>query len=178
MTNATESASAGAQIRILLKAEQYRSAGTEDANAQIAVPGVGTFVQHMLKISVLPWFVKHPRTLDAWIAKHRAALQKGWDNSDPSVGPAGVADGNAPGSGHLRVKYVPLPIRVQDTLPETLVQAPSPKWVASKFNSRRTILEIIGPGGSGKTTLARQIGTWGLAGSTPEGLPGHPMVPV
>ena len=34
MTNATESASAGAQIRILLKAEQYRSAGTEDANAR------------------------------------------------------------------------------------------------------------------------------------------------
>lgn len=34
MTNAIKSASAGAQMGILVKAEQYRSAGTEDANAR------------------------------------------------------------------------------------------------------------------------------------------------
>jgi len=34
MTNAIKAASAGAQMRILLHAEQYRSAGTQDANAR------------------------------------------------------------------------------------------------------------------------------------------------
>ena len=40
------------------------------------------------------------------------------------------------------------------------------------------MIQVIGPGGAGKTTFARQVGRWALLGSRPGGFPIQAMIPV
>jgi adenylate kinase family enzyme len=42
----------------------------------------------------------------------------------------------------------------------------------------RWTVQIVGPGGAGKTTLARAIGNWALENAIGAGLSDHLMVPV
>jgi hypothetical protein len=74
--------------------------------------------------------------------------------------------------------YIPLPLRLADPQSGPLVAEPTASDIGSLFGSSRTVLEIVGPGGAGKTTLARQIGNWVLHGGRPGGFPGHAMLPV
>jgi hypothetical protein len=46
---------------------------------KVDIPIVGSFLQIVpWLIMVLPWFIRRQRTLDAWIAEHRTALDSAW----------------------------------------------------------------------------------------------------
>jgi hypothetical protein len=122
--------------------------------------------------AVLPWFVRHPRTLDAWARENRANLRQAWESE---AGFATHSDGNL--STHVGA-YVPLPIRIGDPFSGTLVSEPAASEIRKLIREPRSTLQLIGPGGAGKTTLARQIGEWAFDDGPQSGLCSHPLIPV
>ena len=74
--------------------------------------------------------------------------------------------------------YVPLPIRMSDPESGPVVSEPSAAMISELFSKKRSPIVVIGPGGAGKTTFARQVGYWALLGGQPGGLQQHAMIPV
>jgi hypothetical protein len=141
---------------------------------KINIPGLGDIPQIIFRFcTVLPWFVRHRRTLDAWVTEHRASLRQAWESEIGLVSPRNFDDSSV----HMAI-YVPLPIRVADPLSGDLVSQPTPNDVRKMIKGPRSTLQIIGPGGTGKTTLARQIGQWALDYGPQSGLSENPMLPV
>jgi hypothetical protein len=138
---------------------------------KLSIPGVGPTLQVALKtFTVLPWFVIHTRTLDAWVNAHRKDIEKGWGLD--------TRFDNARSQDPASSVYVPLPIRIADENSGPTIQEPSAIEIGALFDSKRSLFVIVGAGGAGKTTLAQQIGRWALESGRPGGFPGHPMMPV
>jgi hypothetical protein len=138
---------------------------------KLSIPGVRPPLQLALKaFTVLPLFITHPRTLDAWVDAHRREIGKGWGLDTQ---PDNARDGNQASS-----LYIPLPIRIGDPNSGETIQEPSASRIGALFSNERAVVEIVGAGGAGKTTLAREIGRWALQSGYPGGFPGHPMIPV
>ena len=121
----------------------------------------------------LPWIVRHDRTLDAWVASQRGFVDKAW-------GAATVpgTSGDQMLQESASTPYIPLPLRQGDPQSGPEIPEPSASDVGALFSSPRTVVEIVGPGGAGKTTLARQVGRWALRAGFPGGFSGHAMMPV
>jgi hypothetical protein len=64
--------------------------------------------------------------------------------------------------------YVALPIGLRDESSERRIQTPSAEQFGLLFAQDRAILEILGPGWIGKTTLASQIGHLARAAGQPD----------
>ena len=58
----------------------------------------------------------------------------------------------------LRKNYVPMPIL--DETSDFVINEPGPSWATNLSSGKRNIVQIIGDGGLGKTTLAIQIANW------------------
>jgi photosystem II stability/assembly factor-like uncharacterized protein len=141
-----------------------------DKIGDISIPGVGDVLKIMLRtLAMLPWFVKHHRTLDAWIERNRQALESVWSN-DAAQMPS--RDGRTP------ELYVQLPIVIGNPSTGPLFQQPIPDDFTQLMREHRFHLQIVGPGGAGKTTLARQIGRWALDGSIRSGKDKHKLIPI
>jgi hypothetical protein len=138
---------------------------------KIDLPVLGDLVRILLRLlTVLPWIVTHPRTLDAWIAKHGAAIRNAWGN-DVGFVPFAYVESDSLSS---QFTYIPLPIRVSGAL----IERPSEAEIRKLVKHPRSTIQIIGPGGAGKTTLARQMGEWTVQNGRDTGLSDHPMLPV
>ena len=74
----------------------------------------------------------------------------------------------------LRSFYVPLPVITRDGLNEK----PDEKILGEIFNTKRSIIQIIGPGGSGKTSLAIEIGKWIIASTRNKKSGWVPRLPI
>ncbi|MCS3795649.1 NB-ARC domain-containing protein [Niastella sp. OAS944] len=96
------------------------------------------------KITIVPLFVLQPRIADTWAKRHRKALIESFQNQK---------------TVQIHNSYVPIPVRLHSPNGE-LIKEPSPKSLSKLFKGSRLCLEVIGPGGVGKTTLAVQIGLW------------------
>jgi hypothetical protein len=120
-------------------------------------------VKLFLRLTFLPWLVKHPRTLDAWVQEHLETVRGEFENDDivRSVG-----------------AYVPLPLRIDDAVTGRLIEMPDAGKLAPLLGKKRTVLEVIGPGGAGKTSLAVAVGRWALEGPVTRLLAEHVMLPV
>jgi len=95
--------------------------------------------------------------------------------------------GSGPHPGSIRTKCCRRSLRrlhsfatATGSIPSPARRSPKPSAsdVGALFSSARTVLEIVGPGGAGKTTLARQVGRWGASGGPPRRVSGHAMMPV
>jgi len=136
----------------------------------ISIPGIGDLLKAVLRtLAVLPWYVKRPRTLDAWIQHNREALATAWSNDAPQTPSK---------EGRNPEFYVQLPVVIGNPVAGSLLQQPTPEDFTRLMGESRYHLQIVGPGGAGKTTLARQIGRWVLDGYIRGGNDGHKMIPI
>ena len=149
----------------------YRKLKIYTVVEQIDIPGVGKILQLILKLTILPRFVTHRRTLHAWVAANRAAAGNAWD-ANFRLSSADINE-----QKRLDVPYVPLPLLIEDSGPKRSLPQPTPEHFDSLLKSKRSVVQIIGQGGGGKTTLARHIGNLALAGGEPGGLK-HCRLPV
>lgn len=122
----------------------YRRVGIFEAVQKLNIPGLSEGLQIALKLTVLPWLISRPRVLDAWLTQNLDAFSTVFDQEEAVA----------------RLHYYPLPLR-RGTTQET-VQTPSPEDFAADFSARHMLLQILGAGGSGKTSLAAQLGRWAL----------------
>lgn len=123
----------------------------------------GSLIRIISEITFVPFFVKHQRTLDAWTKKYGPGLLSGFENEIT------VKD---------HPEYVSLPIKLNDPINGKQLDAPSVENISFLFNKYRAALEIVGTGGSGKTTLAIQLAKWANDISTREKFGNHYWLPV
>jgi hypothetical protein len=138
----------------------YRNLKIYSLVEQIEIPGIGKLLQFLLKLTILPWFVTHPRTLRAWVNANRRRAAATWDASVRT--PSAMQTRNA----GLDLPYVALPVEVKDVT-SRLLNPPLAEDFEALFKGARNVVQIIGQGGTGKTTLAKHIGGLALAGGEP-----------
>jgi hypothetical protein len=118
------------------------------------IPWVAGDLATFFLAAVLPYFAHHQRVLNAWVDKHADKVSRAL-RSDHRLTPP--------------EQYVPLPIAAFDRslqsvqLTETeRIAEPTAVHFRPRIEANRTLIEIIGAGGSGKTTLAVRLAFWGL----------------
>lgn len=114
-----------------------------DAASRLGIPGVGDIIVGLFRALLLPLLARHPRVLNAWVLAHRDALKKGFETA-------------AEGSAGRIPPYTVLPV---DGPGGERIE-PSPFALGRFFRSDRCCMQIIAPGGAGKTRLAIEIGRW------------------
>ncbi|RFM30832.1 hypothetical protein [Chitinophaga silvisoli] len=103
------------------------------------------------------------RVQNAWVMLFASTAAKKYERSEIT---------------QLRSYYVSLPVRLNDPVTGRLVEKPDEKILDQLFNTERTIIQIIGPGGTGKTSLAVAICRWVIQ-ATRDRVPGWiPRLPI
>jgi hypothetical protein len=145
----------------LLRLNEFLNRVTDSATGQdlgvwgAPVAGVLTLTRWLSVVGLL----KHPqRSLDAWVAARLPAARERFEKL-PTVSRRNV--------------YVTLPL----VMDGALVTDPSPRSFHPAFRQGPTRLLICGEGGAGKTSLAAQLGRWGMRGGI-DGLCPHALLPV
>lgn len=121
----------------------YRRAYIFEAVEKLGVPGAG-FIKFFLSATLVPFFAFHRRTVDAWGKKHLLAFRSRWTADLQKASPAAEVS-----------SYIPLPIEVDGDL----ITTPGSERLLKIF-AKPGVVEILGPGGIGKTTLLKQLATW------------------
>jgi hypothetical protein len=121
----------------------YRRAFVYEAVAKSGIPGAD-LIKIVLSGTLVPFFVFQQRTLQAWTLKHRRGFRTRWDNDLRKS--ALVREDS---------RYVSLPVETDNDV----IDQPNASLLLPMFN-QDALVEIVGPGGIGKTTLLKQIAAW------------------
>ncbi len=92
-------------------------------------------------------FAHSNRCLDAWVKNNFSVLKKQYLQAETVLSKNG---------------YVPLPIRLTHKTTGELIEKPSRQLLQRILNKKKAITQVIGPGGSGKTSFACEAGRWML----------------
>jgi energy-coupling factor transporter ATP-binding protein EcfA2 len=116
-----------------------------------------------LQTSIRADFLKHDDALDTWVAKRRdkalVALEQTLRLAQKSA-------------------FIPLPIRQEGASSGPIV-APQSRAFGYLFEGEAaSLVEIVGPGGVGKSTFAAQLARWSLLPRPEDRLTPHLMIPV
>lgn len=119
----------------------YKKISLKDFAGTLSLSNPLSFILKLVIDSTfLPYFVCHPRVLDAWVSKHRERTYQAF-TTIPSVS--------------QRKNPIPLPLRIKYGSVDELLPEPSVSKLKEIFgNNERTVVSINGVGGSGKSTLA------------------------
>src|SRR5271166_6307230 len=145
--------------------------------------------------ATLPWLCRHPRVRRAWIAQYRRGEVRLRDLGKPAresfLEHPEVLDTWV--SAHIkrasealegfdlcaqRQIYVECPVRIGSGKSGQLIERPSPNTLRAAFARQRAVVAIVGPGGTGKSTLACAIARWAMSNEADIRLLPHPMLPV
>jgi HEAT repeat protein len=105
------------------------------------------------------WFHYHPRVLDAWVEEHVEVARYAFAQKS---------------TAQEREVHIPIPVILQG---KTVAELASSN-LHHTFGDGRQCLLIWGEGGSGKTSLACQLGKWSMNDRKPQRLARHRMLPV
>lgn len=83
--------------------------------------------------------------MNAWIHAHKENLIRSFNQNE---------------AARVRGPYVPLPLRIKSNDAFALIDRPDVQLLQHLFKSKRSVIQIVGPGGAGKTTLAVALGHW------------------
>lgn len=147
-------------LRPLWLLSLYRRLGIFEVAQKLSIPGLSDGILMLLKVAVLlPWFITRPRVLDAWIKKNLEAFEKVFEQKEAVE----------------QLQYYPLPLRrLAKYKSQEIISNPGPGDFISDFSTHHVLLQIIGDGGSGKTSFAAQLGRWALE----QRLTKHVAVPI
>lgn len=124
--------------------------------------------------SVRAQFLSCTDVLDAWVERRAALASAGFERLDDVA-------------SRPKDLYVPWPVTVSSSGEMITLTEPKPSDLRTYFalsspdtglEPDRTLIEILGEGGTGKSTLACQMGRWALAESIENRLGPHRMIPV
>jgi photosystem II stability/assembly factor-like uncharacterized protein len=117
----------------------------------------GKWLEHygksLVKVNELPdrvleSFVEAEDFLDTWVAKRVDSCREHFKRERESLG--------------VRF-YVPMPVRVSGQNKSATLARPSSRDIRALVGDHKMVIEIIGDGGSGKTTLGTEICMWAMA---------------
>jgi photosystem II stability/assembly factor-like uncharacterized protein len=134
----------------------------------------------MARVLVLPWVTRHARVRRAWLDAYRQRTTgfdklakeirheflKADDVLDAWVARRLLAARSALGRILLyqaRRTYIQVPVHANDDGNDNIMDQPRALDFRSILNRERAVIVIVGPGGSGKTTLACALARWALA---------------
>jgi photosystem II stability/assembly factor-like uncharacterized protein len=138
----------------------YRGTGLARLVEGLPIPVLGDVIRMLSFGTLLPWFVKRPQVLDAWVCSRIGQLQTTGDGR--CVAPGDVLERN-PG---LSLRYVPLPVQVMgDGAKVRDIRDPTVGDLVPLASSP-VVIQIVGPGGVGKSTLARQVSHYLMSSGT------------
>ncbi|MEP1661039.1 MAG: YCF48-related protein [Anderseniella sp.] len=155
----------------------------------------GAAIAKVLRLFTVPWFKRRPRVRRAWLNEYENC-EATFDNlatdvrahylDQPEVLDAWVARRVTTARDLLaqlphfrkRSTYIPIPVRVDGNASGTGSDQPTSDLFRPLFERRRTVLSIIGAGGSGKTTLACALARWSMADEEADRLMPHLAIPV
>lgn len=141
----------------------YRKIGLYRYFEQIPFQALAGPLKAAGAVAILPSLVRRPRVLDAWVSQYLEAARTRFYNEN---------------TVRHTASYIPLPVKLAAGGVETLVAKPTPEALARLLHRKRAVVELVGPGGSGKTTLAIQIARWALGGIDGKNLLEHPALAI
>jgi hypothetical protein len=104
-----------------------------------------------------------------------ARVQNAWVRSFAGIGESKY---NLSEVTRQRMGYVSLPVFAGDPVKGHLIKEPDTVMLNELFDKKRTIIQIIGPGGAGKTSLAVEMGRWMFWRTKNRKTGQMPMVPL
>ena len=124
------------------------------------IPGIGLAeaLRWLAKITILPLFVEHPRTLDAWIRAHGDKLRAEFLTLADSIQtlPEPIEDSSRDSQVRkARVPNAPVWLRKSGTEEQLRADATS---LRALLEPARALIEVVGRGGSGKSYFALDCG--------------------
>jgi photosystem II stability/assembly factor-like uncharacterized protein len=122
----------------------------------------GNVIKSALKLTLVPLFVTHTRTLDAWVSEKSERWRHQFTTETRGIGAQ---------------SYVALPLEIRDEGSTQFLKEPLARDLSVFFRTEVSFFQIVGPGGVGKTTLALRIAQMAL-NPTEEGLFGWVALPI
>ncbi|HII4382567.1 TPA: hypothetical protein ACY4P7_004686, partial [Vibrio parahaemolyticus] len=135
----------------------YHRIGLFEWANKVKAPGFSDVIQLLSNLILfLPYLVKKPRVLDAWVKLHKQSFTKNFEGEEVVKS----------------LRYYPLPLRRVVT--NERLKCPTPNDFQSDCSAKRTLIQIIGAGGSGKSSFAAQFAKWSLN----QELLSHTTIPI
>ncbi|HEX8279040.1 MAG TPA: NACHT domain-containing protein [Segetibacter sp.] len=131
------------------------------------IPFLGIINAPIRYVLVIGFFHYTPRVIDSWMEKH---VLKTEEKYKLITNKKDLGDET---SGIIEV-YIPAPAKVGNKIQSPL----QPNNLKPLFSQSINFLAIVGEGGVGKTSLARQIGLWALSYEEEKRLCEHFMFPI
>lgn len=108
-------------------------------------------------------YVHRPDCLDVWVERRLDMVRAAYERLDLV---------------QQRRVWIELPIRRSERDGGDLIASPQAADFRRLFAGGSKVIMIVGPGGTGKSTLAVQIGRWALADDDLKRLAAHRMIPI
>jgi photosystem II stability/assembly factor-like uncharacterized protein len=168
-------------LRPLAVMNVYRRSGFTRLLEGLPIPILGEVLKALSFGTLLPLLFTHTRVLDAWVRDRKQKLYERTGTQTSAIGDsmAGESAGGAStiaSEDRFPWQYMPLPIDIRDNGATRQLREPSPGELCGLLRPEQVALHIVGQGGAGKSTLARELVRCAM--NPPPDTSSHPFLAV